>query len=46
MPWAHPDNYWAVYWDIWDGISEIIKKQDNLNYPIPNMELTMKKIDR
>ena len=43
MPWAHPDNYWTVYWDVWDGISDIIGSQENLNYPTPKMEIRMKR---
>ncbi len=43
MPWVHPDNYWAVYWDVWDAINNTIKSNEDLDFPTPNMEVIVKK---
>jgi len=43
MPWAHPDNYWTVYWDMWDGVNNTIKSREDLSFPTPNLEVIMRK---
>jgi small conductance mechanosensitive channel len=39
MPWAHPDNYWTVYYDLHEAIRNIIAETANINYPTPNIKV-------
>ena len=39
MPWAHPDNYWTVYYDLHEAIRNIIAETADINYPTPNIKV-------